>query len=189
MTYRTLLLAATAAAASTAVGMAAALVVDQSAPAAPPPIVGTWAVGGPSEQVLSQTVTAGVDGRLREVRIPIGCGSGEVLLEVRNVNPAGQPGGTVLYSRTYRLALFETIVSDAFTSLPLHGPPLRFSAGDTFAISLSNPTGSCGVWPGPIGNPYAGGTGWADPNDGSIVPLSLGTGQDDLPFVTIMQTR
>jgi hypothetical protein len=189
MAHRRLFVAGAVASASIAVGVAAALVVDQSAPTAPLPVGFTWAVGGLSEQVLSQSVTAGIDGRLREVRIPIGCASGEVVMEIRDVNAAGEPGGTVLYSESYRLALFDPIVTDEFTSLRVLGPPVRFTAGDRFAILLSNPTGSCGVWPGPVGDPYAGGKGWSDANDGPLVPLLGSRGTDDLPFITIMQAH
>ena len=164
-------------------------VVDQSAPTDPGPIPFTHAVGGPSEQVLSQTVTAGVDGRLREVRVPMGCGSGEVVLEIRDVNAEGQPGPTLYRSLSFDAGDFPVPVTDEFRSMRITGRPVRFAPGDMFAISLSNPTGSCGVWPGPVGDPYTGGTGWADPNDGPMVPLSLGTGRDDLPFQTVMMTR
>jgi len=168
---------------------AAMLVLDQSSPTSPAPIPFTWAVGGPSEQVLSQTVTAGVDGRLWSVRVPIGCDGGELVLEIRDVDALGQPGSTVRFSRSYDASDYATPVTDGFRSFRIIGRPVRLAAGDTFAIVLSNPTGSCGVWPGLEGDPYPGGTGWADANDGPIVPLSLGTGRDDLPFHAVMQTR
>jgi len=186
MASRMLLTAAAAMVAATVV-VAATLVIDQSAPASPAPIPFTWAVGGSTHQVLSQTITAGVDGRLREVRVPIGACTADVVLEVRDVTPAGHPGETLLYSRTYPSSDFDVVVTADFATLRLTGRPVRLSAGDTFAISLSSP-GSCGVWPGPIGDSYAGGNGWAK-GDGPIVPLSLGTDRADLPFVTIMQTH
>ncbi len=167
--------------------IAATLVVDQQAPPAVSPADFTFAVGGPHEQVLSQTVTAGVAGRLWQVNVPIGCENGTVILEIRDVDSSGQPGPTLLYTRGYPASHFPGIVTDAFQPLRLIGHPVRFAAGDTFTISLSNPTGSCGLWPGPVGDPYPGGTGWADADDGPIVPVSLGYGTDDLPFQTIVR--
>lgn len=169
--------------------MAATLVLDQLSPTAPAPAPFTWAVGGPVDQVLSQTVTAGVDGRLWSVRVPIGCESGELVLEIRDVDALGQPGATVRFSRSYDASDYATPVTEAYRSFRIIGRPVRLAAGDTYAIVLSNPTGSCGVWPGLEGDPYPGGNGWADANDGPIVPVSLGTGRDDLPFHAVMQAR
>lgn len=164
----------------------ASLVLDQSSPTETPPAPFTIAVGGPVSQVVSQTVTAGISGRLRAVEVPLGCASGQVILEIRDVDASGQPGPTVHFSDTYDFDDFPEIVTDTFRRLRLHGPPVTFAAGDRFAISLSNPTGSCGLWPGPAGDPYAGGQGWADASDGPIVPLS-GNGTDDIPFRTFIQ--
>jgi hypothetical protein len=188
MRFRTLLTAAAGVITTSAVGIAAVRMIDQSSPPDAAPIPFTHAVGGPADQVISQTVTAGVDGRLWEVRVPIGCDSGALILEIRDLS-VDLPGPTVLYQREYRIRDFPTPVTDDFRTLRILGPPVRLSAGDTYTISLSNPTGSCGIWPGPVGDPYPAGAGWADPNDGPIVPISLGTGRDDIPFVTVMQTR
>jgi hypothetical protein len=187
MTLRKLLLFAAAAVAVSTTTFAAILVVDQSAPAADPPIPFTWAVGG--GQVLSQTVTAGVAGRLWEVRVPIGCAGGDVLLQIRDVTPAGLPGPTVLYSRTFSGEDFPEVVTSEFRSFRLIGRPVRFAAGDRLTISLANETSTCGVWPGPLGSSYAGGGGWAEGDDGSVVSLSVGTDREDLPFMTIVQAR
>jgi hypothetical protein len=64
------------------------------------------------------------------------------------------------------------------------------AAGDRFTIALSNASGSCGVWPGPVGDPYPGGNGWffAAPN-ATIAPLGTGTGREDLPFETVVHPR
>ena len=164
----------------------ASLVLDQSSPAQSPPAAFTIAVGGPVSQVVSQTVTAGVSGRLRAVEVPIGCDSGELILEIRDVDGAGQPGPTLYFNDSYDIAAFPVVVTDEFRRIRLRGMPVTFAAGERFAISLSNPTGSCGLWPGPAGDPYAGGTGWADASDGPIVPLSL-SGTDDIPFRTFVQ--
>ena len=163
------------------------LVLDQESPADPGPIPFTHAVGGPNQQVISQTVTAGVSGRLRAVEVPMGCADGEVILEIRDVDAAGQPGPTLYFTDTYDVADFPSPVTDTFNRLRLNGMPVRFLAGDRFTISLGNPTGSCGIWPGPVGDPYPDGTGWAEGNDGPIVALSVGTDRDDIPFRTFVR--
>lgn len=187
MTRRTPFALAAAALVSTAV-FAAAPVLDQSAPADPGAPF-TWALGGPTNQVLAQTVTVGIGGRLPEVRVPIGCSSGTVVAEIRDVDVTGEPGTTVLVRRRYRADFFPVIVSATFQPLRLGGR-VRVSVGDRVAIVLSNPTGSCGVQPGPSGDPYAGGTGFSsdDLDPGVWVPLNTGMGStDDLPFQTYVR--
>jgi hypothetical protein len=188
MWKRTAMVAGVLAAAIFTMAQGPRVATDQSSPAAVAPIPFTHAVGGASEQVVSQTVTVGVTGRLISVQVPIACAGGRLTLEIRDVNAAGQPGDTVLRNITYPVGVpgGGDVTADLRT-LRISGPPLNFSAGDRFAISLSNRTGSCGVWPGPIGNPYAGGSGWADANDGPVVELSLGNGRDDMPFATVVR--
>ncbi len=166
---------------------AAPPVLDQSSPADPNAAV-TFAVGGPSVQVLSQTLTVGLSGRLAEVRVPIGCESGRVILQITDVDTLGLPGSSVLAERRYPANFFPEVVTADFQSLPLGGR-VGVTAGDRIAIVLSNPTGSCGVQPGPLGNPYTGGTGWADDTTDPFppVPLSLGTNRADLPFQTFVR--
>jgi len=165
-------------------------VIDQeSLPAVSPAI--TFAAGGPVAQVLSQTVTVGVTGVLAEVRLAFGCvdDSEHVILEIRDVASSGQPGQTLYRHRRYPVAQFPSPVTNEFRSLDLGGG-LDFTAGDQFAIVITTTEGgSCGVWPGEVGDFYNGGTAWADANDGPIVPLSLGTGRDDLAFQTVMRVR
>jgi hypothetical protein len=187
MRYRASAVAVGVVVLSTALASQASWVLDQEAPAEMPPAPFTFAVGGPTEQVLFQTVTAGLDGRLRAVEVPIGCDSGTVILEIRDVDALGQPGPTVLATHAFAASDFPAFVDDTFQRLRLRGMPLRFAAGDTFTIALSNPTGSCGIWPGPEGDAYSGGTGWADGNDGPLVPLGLGSGREDMPFRTFVQ--
>ena len=164
----------------------ASLVLDQSSPTQTPPASFSIAVGGPVSQVVSQTVTAGVSGRLRAVEVPLGCISGALVLEIRDVDGSGQPGPTLFFSDTYDITDFPPPSTDTFRRIRVRGMPVTFAAGDRFTISLSNPTGSCGLWPGPAGDPYSGGMGWADSTDGPIVPLSSG-GTDDMPFRTFVQ--
>ena len=168
---------------------AAEPVLDQSAPADPTAAF-TWALGGATNQFLAQTLTVGIGGRLAEIRVPIGCGSGTVIAEIRDVDAGtGEPGTTVLVRRNYRADFFPEVVSETFQPLRLGGRA-RVSVGDRVAIVLSNPTGSCGVQPGPGGDPYAGGTGFSsdDLAPGVWVPLSIGAGStDDLPFQTYVR--
>ena len=54
--------------------------------------VGGLAIGGASHEKLAQTVTVAHDGRLRGVFLPIGCDSGRLVVEIRNVESSGTPG-------------------------------------------------------------------------------------------------
>jgi hypothetical protein len=162
------------------------LVVDQvSGPAVAPAI--TVAVGGPSAQVIGQTVTAGVTGRLWAIEVPIGCVDGELTLEIRNVTTSGTPGPVVYSRRVHRPAsspeLFDPVVTNEFKRLRLGGPPVRLVAGETFSFVLRNPTSSCGVWP-PAAD-YGGGILWYQ-GDGvpDWVPFGI---PPDLAFRTIMR--
>lgn len=165
-------------------------VIDQSAPPADvtdAPF--TWAIGGGSSQILYQMVTAGIDGRLMEVRVPLACATGTLRLEIRDVDAAGLPGGSVLRARAFPATRFPGPVTDEYRVLAVR-PPLPLNAGDRFAITLSNETGACGVWPSPTGDTYPGGQGYAlaAPNV-VLVPLGLGTGREDLPFETVVHPR
>ena len=99
----------------------ASLVLDQSSPSQPPPANISFAVGGLHHQVLSQTVTTGVSGRLRAVEVPIGCESGRLILEIRDVDGNGQPGGTAIFTESYDIADFPSPLTDAFVRIRLRG--------------------------------------------------------------------
>ena len=166
---------------------AAPPVLDQQAPADPSGAF-TYALGGPSAQVLYQSLTVGLSGRFAELHLPIGCESGEVILEVFNADTSGLPvaGESPRLTRRFRADLFPTIVSADFQVLPLGGR-VGITAGDRIVLVLSNPTGSCGIQAGVPGDPYLGGTGHAeDTINTSPVPLSL-SGTDDLPFQTFVR--
>jgi hypothetical protein len=164
-------------------------VIDQSSPASPAPIPFTWAIGGgPTGQILYQTVTAEETGHLMEVRVPLACAGGDLRVQILDVDPAtGQPGTTILRERVFSGARFPGPVTDEFQALPVR-PPLPVAAGDRFTISLFNLSSTCGAWPGPVGDAYPGGSGWffSLPNT-QIAPLGLGSGREDLPFETIVQ--
>jgi hypothetical protein len=163
--------------------------VDQSQPVADAAATFTFAIGGPSAQVLAQTFTAGASGKLRQVDLPVACDAGALVLQVRDVT-GGVPGTTVLATETYDATTFAPFTPGVatFASLRL-APAPTLAAGTTYALVVSDPTGSCGILPGPVGDPYAGGTAWVlDAATGNWQPLSLGNNRDDLPFVTYLQS-
>ncbi len=151
------------------------------------------AIGGDSEQMLAQVVTAGLSGRLTEIWLPIGCASGRLVLEIQGVDPAGLPNGIVLKRRSFVASRLPEVLPPVFQQFRL-GRSLSIAAGDRFAIAVSNPTGSCGLSPGPVGSSYAGGEAFFDarPNTPGIwLPLVLSGETDprDLAFQTYMIVR
>jgi len=137
---------------------------------------------------LYQSLTPGLDGRLAELHLPIGCESGEVVLEVFDAGADGLPatGATPRLRRSYAADLFPSVVTVDFQTLPLGGR-VGVTAGEYIVFVLSNPTGSCGVAAGMPGDTYLGGTGYGDDTTDPYgpVPLNLSPGfGDDLPFRT-----
>ena len=170
---------------------AAPPVVDQSA-AVDPANPFNFALGGGSGQILYQSFTVGIAGRLAELRLPIGCGSGEVIVEIFDADAAGLPatGASPRLTRRFAANLFPDIVTIDFEPLPLGGR-VGVNPGDRLVMVLSNPTGSCGIAAG-IGNDlYFGGTGHAADAVNSFVPvplnLSAPTFPDDLPFQALVR--
>ncbi|HEX5748496.1 MAG TPA: hypothetical protein VFZ09_19815 [Archangium sp.] len=160
----------------------AVFLLDQQQPSTSSEAVS--AIGGESEQKLAQVVTAGSDGYLGEVALPVSCASGELRVEIRGVQ-GELPDGTLLASRTVPSTGLPS--SDEFTRIAFP-EPVALSAGTRFAIVLSS-SGDCGLRQGPVGNPYPGGDGFFDsrPNaPGEWVPLSIGDGRSDLPFQTFL---
>ena len=131
------------------------LVVDQTQPLfSEVPL----AIGGASEQKVAQTVTAGMDGPLAAIQIPVGCDSGTLVVEIVALD--GDRPGTRVLGRAEVPAVdlpappdFRTVVLER---------PVRMSAGDRFAIVLRNPTGICGLLRGPDGDSYSRGEGYFD---------------------------
>ena len=150
---------------------------------------GTSAIGGGSQQILAQVVTSGRAGRLTEVRLPVACSSGNLIVEIRYVSSTtGEPVGTAVSA--------ETIAGGTIPA-PGTTPPFRrvqlsvpvwVGVGDRLAIVLSS-AGQCAIWSGPVGDPYPGGHAWFDarPNAPHVwVRANVGTGRDDLPFQTFV---
>jgi hypothetical protein len=136
-------------------------------------------------------VTAGISGVLTEVRFPVACGSGNLVIEIQGVT-GNIPNGVVLTSQTI-----------PGTSLPAYPPggvsfrslvfstPVSFSAGSHFAIVLSS-AGHCGVYRGPIGDSYPGGNAFFDarpnPVGAWVCICDFAGARFDLPFQTLVET-
>lgn len=158
--------------------------IDQSQPLGDATAGFTFAIGGPSGQILAQVFTAGVTGKMRELEIPVGgCPAGRLEIEIRDA-PGGLPGTAILAREGFDALSLPSVVG-AFVVLRIRPSP-DLVAGTQYAFVLSNPTGSCGILPGPVGNPYSGGNGYFNIPPGGWVSLSLGTGREDLPFFTYM---
>lgn len=166
---------------------AAAPVLDQINPGDPAATF-TLAIGGPSSQTIAQTLTVGIEGRLTEIRVPVGCESGRLIAEIRDVNAStGLPGATIIASRAYRAAHFPELVSADLTAISFGGR-VRVTPGQQIAFVLANPTGSCGILPGVPGDSYVNGAGWTtDDVNPDWVPLSL-SGPDDFGFESYVRT-
>ena len=151
--------------------------------------VGGLAIGGNSDQRLAQTITVGVDGRLSGLMLPIGCSSGRLILEIRDV-VGGEPGPNVLARRRIRAERVPDLGA-TFQFFRIGGGGLFFMAGDQIALVLDNPTGSCGIFRGPVGDPYSAGEGFFEalPNPPGWVPFSETETRLDLPFMTVVRVR
>jgi len=150
--------------------------------------VGPMAIGGASEQKLAQTVTVARAGRLRGIFLPISCDSGRLIIEIRNVDLSGAPGGVVLGRHAFGSEDI-TPVGPVFRFFRFgNDPDLSLVAGARFAIVLRNPTGSCGISRGPLGDAYTGGAGFFDarPNPSGWIPFSETETRLDLPFMAVM---
>lgn len=165
------------------------LVVDQQQPTVDAGAT-TFAIGGASEQKLAQTFTVGVGGRLAEVRLPIGCESGRLDVEIQGTMATGEPDGTTLVRRSFRADALPGVVPATFVAFAL---PRRLTVapGDVLAIVLSNATGTCGVASSPDGDSYSAGRAWYDarPNPPGWLTLSPGSPEDDLPFQTVVRVH
>lgn len=146
----------------------------------------TLAIGSDSEQILTQVVTAGISGTLSEVRFPVSCATGALVVEIQGVT-SGEPNGVVQASQTIPAASLPTFAADptGFRKI-VFSAPASVTTGNKFAIVLKNLTGSCGLLQGPVGDSYLGGEGFFDsrPNQAGVWVL-LGQ-RHDLPFQTVV---
>jgi len=112
-----------------------------------------------SEQKLAQTFIAGLDGPLTHLKLPVGCSSGALIIEIRR-QEAGMPTGDILGGVTAPAA----DLPDSPTDFPLIelDAPIPMSPGDALAFTLRNETGSCGLLRGASGDRYANGRSFFD---------------------------
>ncbi len=152
---------------------------------------GGLSVGGFYRQKLAQIVTAGVAGRLAEVRLPLPCPP-DTFLEVQIQGVTGDtPNGIVLASQLVPGTLLPYRfpgAADPFNSI-FFDAPASFEAGDRFAIVLDSP-GDCGIFRSPVGDTYAGGNLYFDtrPNPEGVWVCVCDFAGDrfDLPFQTFV---
>lgn len=146
----------------------------------------THAIGGSSEQKLAQTFTINYDGSLTGVFLPLDCSSGELSVEIRNVD-GSLPGTTVISSESFPA---DSIVTDVTVFKLFSLPASTVSSGDQFTLVLSNETGTCGMSSGPIGDPYTDGEGFYDarPNAPGWVRFSdFDSTAGDLSFQILLE--
>jgi hypothetical protein len=171
---------ASAAALAVAGPIAASPTLDQEQPVIDTSSKFVYAIGGGSQQKLAQVVTPARSGILTEVRLSAACDA-TLALTVEGVT-AGVPNGVAVAATTVSLpGPFPT----TFRSIPL-SPAASVEAGHPYALVLAT-DGSCGMWPGPLGDPYPGGDAFFDsrPNPAGLwVPL--GPPRNDLPFQTFV---
>ena len=150
---------------------------------------GGLAIGGASDQKLAQGFTAGADGFLTHVTIPVGCDPfAQLVVSIHDV-VGGMPGTTILTSEALDGALFPFTPPspDAAFRIIMLSRPVRVTAGVSYAIVLEElvPGAECGILSAPGGDSYTGGSAYFDarPNPPGWVPLALAPNDpDDLPF-------
>ncbi len=156
-----------------AVSGTAYAVVDQSQNALDVSL-GSAEIGGAFEQKLAQTLTAGLDGPLAALQMPVRCSSGTLIVEIVELD-GELPGTSVLASAAVAAADLPHTDLTAFRTIDFERPHHRQSAGDRYAIVLRNPTGECNLTSAPPGDTYLSGDsyfdarpelpGWRSPRD------------------------
>jgi PASTA domain len=141
--------------------------------------------GGPrSDQKLGQVVTAGIAGRVSAVGLVVACDGGSGLL--LQIQEAPLQGASQVLSSHVVTGIGPDFPT-AFRTYAL-ATPVFMARGSKFAIVLHS-TGSCGMRPGPDGDPYPGGQGYFDarPNPPGWLCLCSFPGFWDLPFQTFVE--
>ena len=162
--------------------------LDQSQPAVIDHRFSTLALGGAgTAQTLAQTVVAGDTGALAEVRLPVSCTNGILVVEIQGVAPQGVPNGAVRASARVDAARLRSLGTPSFRSVRFDPAP-RIERGQRFAIviRMADPqASSCGVLQGPPGDPYPRGEAYfSTPRNDGWAPLA-GEGLD-LTFQTFV---
>lgn len=150
-----------------------------------------WAIGGGSG--IAQVVTTGIAGPLAAIRLPIGCADdhdGYLVVEVQGVDTSGEPDGVVLTSQSVLgLSLPPFFPAPPMFRDIVFSAPVSFLPGEQFAIVLDT-SNFCGVFPGPVADPYPGGDGYGRAHPSSPTPwndlCTTGSGRCDIPFQTLV---
>jgi hypothetical protein len=165
-----------------------------AATAAPTPVIdqeqagtsaaGTLAIGWASQQKLAQTVTARIDGFLSHIELPVACASGELIVEIVELE-GDLPTGRVRGSAVIGPGMLPPPAESPFPFVRIAlGVPVRIARGDRLGIVLRNETGVCGLALPSGGDTYGGGEYFFDsrPNPAGVWVA----GPYDLPFRTVV---
>jgi hypothetical protein len=171
---------------SLAIPAHAALVLDQHQQVIDTSL-GSLVVGGAYSQRLAQSWTVGIHGRLAEIRLPIACASGTLVLEIVELR-GGFPTGRVLRTETVPAADLPLTMPPVFQTVEI-SPPIPMGPSDQYAFVLANPTGSCGLWRSETAE-YARGQGFFNDEVNGFRWISFKEfpeGTQDLSFETWME--
>jgi hypothetical protein len=141
------------------------------------------ALGGTnSDQKVAQVVTAGIAGKLVEVRLAVNCTPGSAIsVEIQGVTAAGAPDGNTMSSLSFQPGALPA--DGSLRAIPLT-TPVSLAIGTLFAIVATGPpTDSCTIFFGPAGDTYPGGKSFFDarPN-----PPGWAEVNGDFPFQTVV---
>lgn len=130
------------------------------------------AIGGDVQQELAQTFKVGTGGPLAAIGVPVGCSSGDLIVEIRELS-AGAPTGALLQQTVKAGSEFPVTPSD-FVTINLDAA-VAVATGQELALVLRNETGECAILRAPSGDAYADGQGWfeAGPEFGGWTTLDL----------------
>ena len=165
--------------------------LDQEQPTIDSATIGGLAIGGSSQQKLGQTFTAGLTGTLTEIAVPVACDAGATLaVEIRNV-AGGAPGATVLASTSVPATSLPQFfpATPAFRTISF-ASGAAVSAGTSYAFVLTAGDPGCGIFQGPVGDPYTQGDLYFDapPNaPGWVCKCDFANARRDLPFRTYVE--
>ena len=154
----------------------------------------TLAIGGASKQQLSQSFQPGENGEMTAIALPIGCSSGDLVIEIHEPEGDYPTGG--LHQQTIVPASELPNTPSDFVFIELDTPMPVGHFDDRLAFVLKNETGSCGILAPVNGDPYAYGSaafnalpnsgppnhGWRRLNFGDYVNRP-----DDLAFRTYLK--
>ncbi len=168
----------------------AAEVVDQSQPLIDL-ASGYRGIGGDNEQKLAQTFRAGVTGDLVALQLPIiGCGRGDLVIEIRVAGPDGGPDGALLNTTRVDPALAPAGGADLHEFRLSSPVRIRASAGYAFTVRMDPLAAVCSYANSPSGSDlYANGDHFFESNSnppGWVSSVSTG-GPTDLAFATLVE--